>query len=149
MAVSPERGQFFCEMCGHPIEKEDLAGRCIVCGKVLCRRCGVLCAKCGKILCRVHAKEKQGAFYCQEHYPTCFIVTAVYGTSDMKHLSAFYNFRDHYLNISSHGKKFVKLYYKHSPSFAQIIKRNYIFKNYLRIIFLKPIYLILKNIYNC
>jgi hypothetical protein len=144
MAVPPQQGQFFCEMCGKPIEREDMSGRCVVCGKVLCKRCGVTCAKCGKILCRVHAIESKGAFYCQEHKPGCFIVTAVYGTSDVAHLPLFYNFRDVYLNSSISGKKIVKIYYQISPSFAVFIRRHEIIKMITRRLIIQPIYYILK-----
>ncbi|MBU0778061.1 hypothetical protein KKF82_07370 [Patescibacteria group bacterium] len=145
MVMPVERGQFFCEMCGKPIEREDISGRCIVCGKVLCKQCGVNCATCGKILCRLHGKESKGVFYCEEHKPGCFIVTAVYGTSDMAHLSLFYNFRDNIL-LNSHrgGRKIVEIYYQISPSFANFLRKHEAIRNMTRYLIINPIYHILK-----
>ena len=141
----------FCDMCGHLIERDELAGRCVVCGRKICKKCGVLCAICGKVLCREHAFVDKSNFYCEEHIPLpepeksdCFIVTAVYGTSDITHLPLFYRFRDVFLDSSCLGKKIVNIYYQISPPFASLIRKNTTMRYLTRSLIIHPIYQILK-----
>lgn len=141
MVLPVERGQFFCEMCGKPIEKEDIAGRCIVCGKVLCRQCGVLCATCGKILCRVHGKEDKGAFYCEEHKPGCFIATAAYGSELAPPVQFLREFRDNVVLESRYSKFFEKIldvYYIFSPSIAKAMMEHNALKLLIKYVIVWP-----------
>ena len=61
----------------------------------------------------------------------CFIVTAVLGNQDNPLLDDFRYFRDNYLIKTSYGKKFIKIYYRYSPSFADIICINNILRKLL------------------
>ena len=76
----------------------------------------------------------------------CFIVTAVYGTSDMAHLPLFYTFRDIFLNSSNFGRKIVKTYYQISPPFATFIRKNEKIRSIIRRLIIDPIYHVIKYI---
>ena len=54
----------------------------------------------------------------------CFIATAVYGSEDHPYVKILQNFRDTCLLDNPTGRKFVQIYYHHSPSLADIIEHN-------------------------
>jgi hypothetical protein len=54
----------------------------------------------------------------------CFIATAAYGSSHHPHVKVLRDFRDKYLMTSRIGRKLVRLYYKYSPIFANMIMRH-------------------------
>jgi len=54
----------------------------------------------------------------------CFIATAAYGSQLHPHLDILREFRDKYLMTNSFGRALVALYYKYSPSVANIIARH-------------------------
>lgn len=54
----------------------------------------------------------------------CFIATAAYGSILEPHVKTLRDFRDVYLMPTSIGRKFINFYYKHSPSLADIIRKN-------------------------
>ena len=63
----------------------------------------------------------------------CFIATAAFGSPIDKHVQILKDFRDIYLLKSKLGVAFVKTYYKYSPPIANVIERNGILKNVVRI----------------
>jgi len=63
----------------------------------------------------------------------CFIATAAYGSPLHPHVETLRNFRDRYLMPSKLGSKLVKLYYKYSPFFADLIARHKVLKIAVRI----------------
>ena len=54
----------------------------------------------------------------------CFIATAAYGSPMSSKVQILCNFRDRYLKPSALGKKFIALYERHSPYFADRISKN-------------------------
>jgi len=54
----------------------------------------------------------------------CLIATAAYGSEDHPYVKILRNFRDTYLLDNPAGRKFVRIYYYHSPSLADIIEHN-------------------------
>jgi subtilisin family serine protease len=54
----------------------------------------------------------------------CFIATAVYGAEDHHHVRILRGFRDMYLLGNPAGSTFVDLYYRYSPSLANVIEHN-------------------------
>ena len=52
----------------------------------------------------------------------CFIATAVYEDYNHPQVMVLRKFRDQYLLTNKNGKKFVELYYKYSPKFADFVK---------------------------
>jgi prepilin-type N-terminal cleavage/methylation domain-containing protein len=68
----------------------------------------------------------------------CFIATAAYGSNTEPSVMLLRQFRDEVLLKSGIGTKFVKFYYKNSPSIAQRIAGNKILKYATRIL-LMPI----------
>jgi hypothetical protein len=58
----------------------------------------------------------------------CFLATAAYGSSHHPHVKVLRDFRDKYLMTSRIGSKLVRLYYKYSPFFANIIMRHRVLK---------------------
>ena len=63
----------------------------------------------------------------------CFIATAAYGSPMESHVMVLRKFRDRFLLTSSAGKTFVALYYKYSPSVADIIGRHVVLQTVVRI----------------
>jgi len=64
---------------------------------------------------------------------SCFITTAAYGSQLHPHLDVLRDFRDKYLMPSKLGSKLVKLYYKYSPFFADLIAKHKVLKVVVRI----------------
>ena len=54
----------------------------------------------------------------------CYVATMVYGTSNHPEVILLRNFRDKYLNKFYLGKFFINSYYKYSPKFVLIAKKN-------------------------
>ena len=54
----------------------------------------------------------------------CFIATAAYGSPLHPHLDILRDFRDKYLMTNKIGRSLVELYYKHSPSLAELITKH-------------------------
>jgi hypothetical protein len=63
----------------------------------------------------------------------CFIATAAYDSPFHSHVEILRNFRDNYLITNKLGRKLVKLYYRYSPSLANIIAKHKILKIAVRI----------------
>lgn len=63
----------------------------------------------------------------------CFIATAAYGSPMSSKVQILCNFRDRYLKPSALGKKFIALYERHSPYFADHISKNEYLKVAVRI----------------
>lgn len=55
-------------------------------------------------------------------YKGCFIATAVYEDYNHPEVMKLREFRDNYLLTNEAGKKFVRVYYKYSPKFADYVK---------------------------
>ncbi|MBN1445849.1 MAG: hypothetical protein JW957_07065, partial [Candidatus Omnitrophica bacterium] len=55
---------------------------------------------------------------------SCFIATAAFGSPYEKHVKTFRNFRDRRLLTNKPGRAFVRWYYRHSPSYADYIRRR-------------------------
>lgn len=54
----------------------------------------------------------------------CFIATAAYGSYAHPHVTQLRTFRDRYLMQNVVGRKFVRVYYKYSPSIADTIDKH-------------------------
>ena len=54
----------------------------------------------------------------------CFVATATLGEGSADRLQSFYWLRDRVLNRNRIGRSFVKMYYKFSPPFADMISNN-------------------------
>lgn len=55
---------------------------------------------------------------------SCFIATAAFGSDMAPEVQSFRDFRNEYLLSNEYGTRLVKLYYKHSPFFANLISEN-------------------------
>lgn len=58
----------------------------------------------------------------KDKFGGCYIATAIYGSYDDPAVHLLRTFRDNYLEKTYWGQKFVKLYYKYSPSIAKKLK---------------------------
>ncbi len=52
----------------------------------------------------------------------CFIATAAYGSFLDPHVTQFRQFRDHFLSQTKWGRKWIDLYYRYSPGWAQLLR---------------------------
>ncbi len=68
----------------------------------------------------------------------CFIATACFGSVMAEEVQILCTFRDKFLLTNSAGRAFVKFYYKHSPRFADLIRKNEGLKAVIRTV-LKPL----------
>jgi len=68
----------------------------------------------------------------------CFIATAVYGSPMEESVIVLKRLRDDYLLKFTSGRKFIKFYYKHSPSIAKDLAEKPTLKKLVRF-FLNPI----------
>ncbi|MFA5772021.1 MAG: CFI-box-CTERM domain-containing protein [Thermoplasmata archaeon] len=160
--------QAFCDVCGRPIERSEMEGRCIHCGKLACKKCGRTCSKCsviicqhcwkvctscGLFLCSAHAKQhSDGRWYCDAHLPPppkqgpCFIATAAYGTPMAEEINVLRNWRDDFLLSTKIGTSFVNIYYKTSPPIADFVSSSNLRKAVVRAV-INPIVLLMKKQY--
>lgn len=76
---------------------------------------------------------------------SCFVATAVYGSSLAPEVMVFRQFRDERLVISKGGRALVQLYYFASPPVARLISRFEILKSVTRHFLLEPILRMLKS----
>ncbi|MGE9744926.1 CFI-box-CTERM domain-containing protein [Bdellovibrio bacteriovorus] len=65
---------------------------------------------------------------------SCFIATAAFGSDMAPEVQSFRDFRNKYLLSNSVGTRIVKLYYKHSPFYANLIAENEFAKSAVRTI---------------
>ena len=70
-----------------------------------------------------------GTGSCVFEYPApytkgCFIATASYGSYLHPKVQALRDFRDSHLLTNAAGRRFVKVYYRHSPPIAELIERH-------------------------
>ncbi|MCX8082380.1 MAG: S8 family serine peptidase [bacterium] len=72
----------------------------------------------------------------------CFIATAVFGSPYERHVQIFREFRDRKLLKTKQGRVFVRWYYRHSPKYADIIRKRPFLKFIARV-FLVPLSYIL------
>lgn len=63
---------------------------------------------------------------------SCFIATAVYGTSNHTDLDTFRQFRNRCLLTSLIGKKLVDIYYRFGPKVALYVEQRYLIKGNIR-----------------
>lgn len=63
---------------------------------------------------------------------SCFIATAAFGSDMAPEVQSFRDFRNKYLLTNSLGRNFVKLYYKYSPFYANLIAESEISKTIVR-----------------
>lgn len=54
----------------------------------------------------------------------CYVATWVYGNYDHPQVLELRKFRDHYLSKSQFGRRFIKLYYKYSPTLVEKLKNS-------------------------
>jgi hypothetical protein len=54
----------------------------------------------------------------------CFIATAAYGSTWEPHVMELRDFRDRHLVTNAAGREFVRLYYRYSPTMANLISRH-------------------------
>jgi hypothetical protein len=63
----------------------------------------------------------------------CFIATAAFGTPMAEEVAVLKRFRDEYLLTNELGRRFVSLYYRHSPAMAEYISNREWAKRIIRI----------------
>ncbi|MBB5347359.1 hypothetical protein JWG42_11490 [Desulfoprunum benzoelyticum] len=63
----------------------------------------------------------------------CFIATAAYGSVLDAHVVVLRNFRDRYLRGNALGQAFIDRYYRFSPKIAEVIERNAVLKQVVRV----------------
>jgi hypothetical protein len=80
----------------------------------------------------------------EEKKEGCFIATACYNDYDHPIVYQLRNFRDYFLNEKKWGRKFISIYYKHSPRCAKMIESNNFMKYFFKIALIKPLYYLTK-----
>jgi hypothetical protein len=75
----------------------------------------------------------------------CFIATAAYGSPLAREVVLLQDFRDHYLARHALGEKFIRAYYRVSPSLARQISNNKVLKLLTRSLLTPIIFLIKKS----
>lgn len=68
----------------------------------------------------------------------CFIATAVYGNYNAHEVIELRAFRDNFLRRYQIGRKFIKIYYRYSPYFADRIKDNNLMKDITYLLIIAP-----------
>lgn len=89
-----------------------------------------ICPGCGKkivprLITYQGSIQRSVCPYCAteiKRFTNCFIATAVYEDYNHPQVMILRQFRDKYLLQNKNGKKFVELYYKYSPKFADFVK---------------------------
>ena len=77
----------------------------------------------------------------------CYVATVVYGSYDSSQVIILRKFRDLYLQKRNWGRKFISLYYKYSPKYANKLKYKKVLSKLIRKV-LDIIINILKKRYN-
>ena len=77
----------------------------------------------------------------------CFIATAAYGTETHYKIDLLRNFRDDYLKGRKEGEWFIENYYRYSPRIAKFIASNKLLKESTRLLFVEPIYRVVKKLF--
>jgi|LakMenEpi03Aug12_release.lakeMendotaPanAssembly.Ray.scaffolds.fasta_scaffold1338909_1 hypothetical protein len=72
----------------------------------------------------------------------CFVATAVYGSYDHDVVFDLRKFRDNWLLNRKWGTRFVTLYYRYSPTWANIIRKSTSLKYFVRVLLIKPLHYI-------
>jgi hypothetical protein len=75
----------------------------------------------------------------------CFIATAVYGSDLASEVILLKKVRDEHLLKSKFGHFMVNLYYGVSPSIARVLKLNPFLRRLIKVLFIKPLVIILKK----
>ncbi len=63
---------------------------------------------------------------------SCFVATAIYGTSIHSDLDTLRYFRDRKLRANKFGQKFIEVYYKHGPKLAEIVLKSSLVKFFIK-----------------
>ena len=56
--------------------------------------------------------------------PNCYIATMAYGDYDHPQVIELRRFRDNFLSKTIAGRRFIKLYYRYSPSLVEMLKNK-------------------------
>ena len=95
----------------------------------LCRRLGF------------HSREEglEEFAYLKDKYGGCYIATMVYGSYNSPEVKVFRRFRDDFLEKRKWGRKFVSIYYKHSPSIVKKLENKEKTNKCIKLIFDKVV----------
>lgn len=80
----------------------------------------------------------------ENKYSACYIASAVYGSYNDPQVMILRRFRDLYLHKRSWGRRFIEIYYKFSPSFAEKLKQKKWVNNLFRC-FLDALIIVIKK----
>ena len=94
--------------------------------------------------CEAEYDDRYGVKY--ELKSGCFVATAVYGNYDHPVVLDLRYFRDSFLTHKNWGRSFISLYYTHSPNWANIIRRNRVFRALTLLLVIKPLHIFVKLI---
>ena len=89
-------------------------------------------------------QKNMGATYSSTN-SGCFIATAVYDSYTHPKVMVLRGYRDNVLVSSYFGRKFIEKYYKYSPRFVELIRKNIIIKRFIKFFLDSIVYLLKKN----